>query len=542
MPLSDEAIFQRAARFRADRSVTDAHLDDVHHYIRPDSEGFFGTDIAGEKTRHKVLDNTAEQDSELLAASLHGMATSPAFRWFNYRALRDSVNRDREAKIWLEDTGRRVNKVYSSHLSNFRGQAHKAYSDVSSYGTLGMFQAEGKMGLPVFQTRPLAELYPAENSDGTIDTVYRWFKMTARQAVQEFGKNAGENVTKAFNDPKQQEQTFEFIHAVYPRSDAIPGRIDAGNLPFASVWLNVAEKVRTKESGFHEMPFHVARWQSRAGEVFGRGPGIKALPDVKMLQRSMKSTIRAQEKSINPSLQVADDGVTGDIIMSDGAINMVRPELLFRGGEAIKPILTGARPDLGEEFMESIRQRIHDAFFRTLLSVTRDPRMTATQFLEVLEETLRIFSPFLGNLHSEWLAPMLFRTLNMLERRQLLLPRPDILVGEDLEIEFISPIAKAQRLVEARGVAQTIEIMLPFGNIDPSMFDIQDIDETYRHVADLVGQPKHLLRSPDAVAAIRAQRQEAQRLDQIKQDVVDLANAAGQAAPALQNMETLGNA
>ena len=69
-----------------------------------------------------------------------------------------------------------------------------------------------------FNTLHIAEYFIQENTKGTVDTLYRKYKMTARQAVQEFGEdNLGTKVKEAVKD--KPDTQFNFIHAVEPTED-----------------------------------------------------------------------------------------------------------------------------------------------------------------------------------------------------------------------------------------------------------------------------------------------------------------------------------
>ena len=190
----------------------------------------------------------------------------------------------------------------SSDLANFAPQQHEKYLDLVAFGSACMYVEDRPGKLPLFQTRSLAECFFAESAEGRVDTNFRWFELTARQAAQRWGGKAGRRVTQAAEDTRRQDDSVRFLHAVYPRDSrrapalsedgnaarGYAGRVGQLSLPYASCWINVDEMILVEEGGFHEFPYTCPRWLKRAGEVYGRGPGMKALADVKMLQRAMK--------------------------------------------------------------------------------------------------------------------------------------------------------------------------------------------------------------------------------------------------------------
>jgi hypothetical protein len=527
-------IIDRADRMRADRGVFEAHWQEIRDLIIPLAAAVTRREVAGQKSHHAVLDGTGEQANEMLAAALVGIMTPDTVDWFTLRARDERINRDAQAAVWLEDCAQRMLSVFRAPRGGFASGQHEKYLDVCSFGTGGMFIADRPGKGILFSALPLRQLLLGEDADGRVDTVYRDFELSARQAVQRWGRRAGEKVAKAA-EGKDRDKPFRFVHAVYPRVDRDPGKSDARNMPYASCYVGVDEKQVLAEGGFQEMPFVTPRWGKRADEVYGRGPGMKALADVKMLQRSMKVTIKGVEKMIDPPLMVADDGVLSPVRVSPSAINVYRAGTMST--DPIKPLLTGGRPDLGEEFMQGIRFRIDAAFFKPLIQMIRRDRMTATEVLQVVEEGQRILGPYLGRLKAEDLGPMIERVFGIMMRVEAFAPMPEILQGQEIEIEYVSPAVKQQRLSRARGLAQFAEITGPFVALDPSLNDNLDMDRAYRDTADVLGLPKDWLLSPEIVEARRQARREAQQQEMQRQALmegVDTAANAVRALPALR--------
>jgi hypothetical protein len=135
-----------------------------------------------------------------------------------------------------------------------------------------------------------------------IDTVYRCFKHTARQAAQRWGeKMLPERVLKALENPQRQNEQFDFLHVVMPRGDYDPGRADARGKPWASYYISVADKMLVAP--------RVASRASRTASPVRHGargglwplPAMMALPDIKMLNEMAKTDIRAVHKLDRPA-------------------------------------------------------------------------------------------------------------------------------------------------------------------------------------------------------------------------------------------------
>jgi len=533
-PMNIDYLIKGAESMKSARVPFERDWRRINDLLYPLGTGFGGVSL-GASSHTEVLDNTGELASELLAAALHGMLTNPATKWFAVRAQNEKLNQNERVMVWLEQVASVMYSVFNAPNLNFAPQQHEKNMDLVNYGTGAMFIAEKNGAWPLFQTRALSEIYLGENSEGRVNKIDRWFKLSARQALEKWGDQAGAKVVAAAtsDDQKKQDQEFEFLHCTHPRIDRDPDKRDNLNMPFMSAYVNVSEKHRISEGGYPEWPWTTPRWTKRAREPYGRGCGHKAMRDTSMLQRSMKVQIRGVEKLVDPPLQVPDDGVFGAIRMTPAAINHVRADLLQYPGGGIRPISTGARPDIGEDFMRGSRDRIEKSFYNHLLQMMRDPRMTATQVIQIAEETLRVLGPMLGRLQSEDLGLMVGRVFAILQRGGAFPPPPPELDGQELKVQYVSPVAKAQRLSEARGVTQTMEVMGPMLQADPTLMDNVNGDLLFRHVADLFDWPMDTLREADRVIEIRKGRAEAAQQEAQKQDLMDGAGAAAKLLPAL---------
>ena len=167
--------------------------------------------------------------------------------------------------------------------------------------------------------------------------------------------------------------------------------------------------------------------------------------------------------------------------------------------------------------------------------MSQDVRMTATEVMQRNEEKMRLLAPVLGRLQAEMLQPLITRSFNIMLRKGLLPQPPISLQGQTVDIEYVSPLARSQRNGDVQAILRTLEIITPLAQMLPVM-DYLDTDKLVKHVTDVLGVPRKVLRSDQEVAAIREQQQEAaaqqQQLDQSSQ----MAEAGGRAAPFLKEV------
>lgn len=536
--MTAEQIIKRAETLQQARSGLDSHLQQIRDVMYPSALAFNRQETPGARNRRHIYDNTAEYALELLAAGLHGLLTNPYILWFGLRARRRELNRIRNCKIWLDQARDVMVDVMNAPAAGFAPNQHKKYLEAGAFGTGCQFIAELPGRGPLYQTRPLAECSISEGSDGRVDTVYRTFRPTARQALQEFGNRAGPKVCVAAIDPKRCDDRFTFTHATQPRRERDATLMGNRAMPWQSVYVNHDEKHIIRDSGFPEFPWVCPRMETREDEHYGRGSGMRALSDTLTLQESVRLTIRAAGRAVAPALMAADEGVFSDIDMSEDAINFVAPHLMQSGrGDPIRPIQTGANAPIGEDFNDGLRKRIERAFYNDLLQQFRDPRMVATMVIKISEETRMVLGPIVSRFEVEDAGPMIRRTLAILLRAGAIPPPPDELRGEPLEVDYEGPIAKSMRQSEVRAVSNLSEIMAPFSPQFPEVWDNVDMDEVMILSADALGVPASVMRDPREVAKIRAGRQQAQAEQLERQQALEETETVAKAAPMLMPIQ-----
>jgi len=528
-------IEARHSRAKAERSTADGVFQRIRDLCYPSGDPFMGRETPGTSTRHLVYDNTAEQAADQLAAALIGSLVNPALDWFGLRAQDAELNDRDDVKRYLSVVQGRIRMVTDSPDSRFLLEVHEYLLDFVHYGTGVMFIGDPAGRLPQFDSRPLSECTLLEGPDGQVDTVFREWQWTAAQAYAKWPEKCGPKVVAAAKDPNRQEDKFTFLHAVMPREAAPDATAPlVKRLPFASYHVNLTERLMIRESGYHENPFIASRFSKRTGEVYGRGPGHKALPDVGTLQELSKDIMDAVELGLFPPLVVDDDGVLGEIRQHSRGLNFARGDAMRRGDPIRRMEIAGV-PQLGETYLQDMRERVTRAYYNHLLQIDQDPRMTATQVLELSERTMQALSSVYGRLQTEFLGPMIARIYGILTRKPgVLPPPPPILQGRPLKAEFISPAVRQQRLAEVRAISQSMDVLAPLIQTKPEVLDNLDHNAAFRYVFEHMGSPIGLLTSPDELKRIRQARQEEAQRQAGMGDLQETLKSVGAVAPALQ--------
>lgn len=536
--LSPEDLIAATDALFAEKRPWEAQWQQVQQYALPDGPDFNRQDVAGQTNRDLIVSGAGETMLEEAADGLIGLACQPGTRWMGLSVpgLDETMHDER---VWLEQVNDVMLAVYDAPRSRFI-QAMKGYAlEWLGFGTACLF-VNGRPGdMPIYEHRPLAEIAVSEGESGFVDETVWEFEWTAKKAAARWGAALPDAIQKAAADPAQRQNKFKFRHYVYERRDHDGTKYDAASRRFRECWLAVDGKALLQEGGFFTNPYIVARCGKRGSHAYGRGRGVKALPDIKMLQRVRRATIQGAEKIINPPTQSPDDGVMGAPDLRPGMDNPVRPEYLMRGA-GIQPIVTGARPDIGMDFEESVKADIGGPLLGKVLRIPTEARMLVDQELRLQEEAMRQAGPIVGEFQTETLGPLADRTFDILARAGMFGPPaswPEALRRAEIRPTFEAPVARARNIGVVRAIAQRNQIMAPIWQTDPSLLDLHDFEREGRTIGQILGIPADLYRSPAQYKAMQKARAEAADAREQREAGKDATTMLKNATPALQMLQ-----
>ena len=511
------------------RSNWETHWQEVADLIIPRKSDIIDLKVKGDKRHLEVFDATAIHSLELLASSLHGMLTSSANRWFSLRFKETLMNENDEAKEWLENV---TDKMYIAfQRSNFQQEIFETYHDLCAFGTAGMFIEEDETSIVRFSARHIKEIYISENARGLVDCIYRRFKLTAKAAVEKFGI---ENVSREIQNIVKHSpfDEVEFCHVVKPRDIYNPKKEDKMNMPFISVYMEMDSGKIISIGGFREFPYVVPRFLKASNEIYGSSPGMNSLPDVKVLNKMVEVGLKAAQKQVDPPLLVPDDAMMLPIRTAPGSLNY------YRAGsrDRIEALNIGANNPLGLNMEEQRRKAISQTFHVDQLLVTENRNMTATEVAQRAEEKMRILGPTLGRLQVELLNPTVVRVFNIMLRNNLFPPAPEILQDQEIDVEYVSPMALAQKGQELSSIIRGLEIFGQISQVAP-VTDYIDPQGLVKEIIKILGIPAKVIRSDAEVQQITEEKQAAQQQQMDMMNAVQESQVAKNIAPAVQTLD-----
>lgn len=509
---TQQRLNKRWAALKNERSSWMTHWREISDLVLPRSGRFLATDRnKGDKRHNQIFDSTATRALRVLAAGLMAGMTSPARPWFRLTTSSPELDESAAVKTWLADVTRIMQMVFAK--SNTYRALHSMYEE------LGAFGSGASVVLPDFKTvlhhHPLTagEFAIATNGNGVVDTLYREFQMTVGQLVGEFGYEHCSMAVQNLYNSNSLDQWVTVIHGIEPRHERDSSKRDAKNMPWRSICFEATETdgKLLRESGFKQFPALCPRWATAGGDIYGNSPAMEALGDIKQLQHEQLRKAQGIDYKTKPPLQVPTAMKNYELDTLPGGVSFV--DAAGAGGGIrtafeVQLDLSHLLADIAD-----VRERIKGSFYADLflmLANGNNGQMTATEVAERHEEKLLMLGPVLERLHNEILDPLIEMTFERMMDAGIVPPPPEELQGQELNVEFVSMLAQAQRAIATNSVDRFVMNLGGVAGIKPEVLDKFDADRWADAYADMLGIDPELIVPGDKVALIRQQRAQAQ--------------------------------
>lgn len=533
--MSDDvnSILKHQAQLADDRHNFDTWWQAIAYRVMPAEAQFTIESEPGTRRTERLFTGKPVTANERFAAVMEDLLTPRTQIWSALGPENKALGDSQPVKAYFEAVNDVLFTMRYRPRANFASQKSQGYLGVGAFGNSCMFIDEEVGVGPRYKQLHMREVFWAEDEYGTVNTLYRKFKMTGRNAVKRFGDQLPEKIRK---DAEQNPfRKHEFIHCVRPNEERKRGRLDYRGMPWSSYYVACEAKQMLDVGGYTSWPFAIGRYTLAAGEVYGRSPAMACWSAIQTLHEGKKTILRAGQKEVDPPVLLSEDGALEPFNLRPGALNH---GLVSQDGQPLAiPFKTGANIPLGVELMQAEQEDIDDAFLVTIFKVLIDnPQMTATQVLEIAQQKGVLMAPVMGRQHSEDLGPLIARELDIAAKLNLLPPMPDELVqaGANYTIEYRSPLARAMRAQDGVAIMRTFDAMPAAISIDPHAALVIDVQGATRELAEINGVPAKYIRDADQVAQIVAQQQQAQAADQLVQAAPAMSQAALNAAKAEQ--------
>ena len=477
-PADYAPLLRRYEQAKDRRTAWVSTWQDCYDHALPQRGDFSRITQPGAIQTARLYEGTALDAVDQLAASLLGHLTPPWTQWFGFKPGPDLSPSEAQAlSPVLEDAA----KVIQAHFdrSNFSVEIHQCFLDLVVGGTAALYFEEAEPGAFSafkFSSVPLADIVLEEGEQGFLDGSFRQMKLTLAQLVERYpdAELPSEIVREADRDPQARFAVLESI---------LPG---GGAYDYTVLLIEQGRPVELARGKFPISPCIAFRWMKSPGELYGRSPVMKALPDIKTANKVVELILKNASIAVTGIWQADDDGVLNpaNIELVPGAII---PKAV--GSQGLKPLEMPGRFDVSQIILDDLRARIRHALLIDKLGQLDGRKMTATEVVERAAEMALLLGATYGRLQSELLTPMIRRAYAILRRRGEI---PDIaLDGRFVALDYRAPLARAQAQRNVQNVTTWITSVLAMGGEAALAVDLP---RAARFLGEALGVPSDLIR------------------------------------------------
>lgn len=525
-------IYQRMVDVRGDMPDL---WDEVIHYCFPQEHrtysSFGGSDLVsnGERRTNPVCSYPVVF-TQRLGSAIHANAFPSNDHWFQFTLEgegRVASNED-ELKDWCR-LAKDITHYRMRYGTNFYQESHALMVGLAALGT-GAFYTYWKDGGLKFRYIPIHQnFYIDSNPDGEIDMAAVLHSYTAKEAIQEYGRDkVSPEVVRSLDSNVGTDERFDYVQLIYPKQ--VFGEKYAttrGGKPYGDITVEkrTGNVVAVAQHG--SFPFATPRFLRYGNEVYGRSAAMNAMPEIKVANALRKNLMDATARSVSPAIFI--NSIAGrNVSVEAGAVNYI-PGL---DQNSVWNYPSPTNFPVGKELLADVLESLKGAFYIDVFqAIEQGKYMTATEVTERTRQKVESIAPIVTRIQKEFSERVVLRCLDLLIENGVV-PPPPLRDGDErrLKITFVSSLdamlqqgiaAKAMNFVNQLGMlGQTVAQL-------PDLNNILNVDAISRALGDANTLPATFFRTQKETDALR--QQQAQAAAAAQQAEVDAQNARSSA-------------
>lgn len=518
MRLTPEQIIKRQEAAQRKKDEFQALYMDAYEFALPQRQlyGVWEGNHTGKNKMTRVFDSTAINSTQRFANRLQSVVFPPQRKWCTLEAGNDiPADRKPTTQAVLEQYSDKMFTVLKQ--SNFDIAMGEFLLDLS-VGTACMMVQPGDDVSPInFVPVPLFLVTYEEGVNGQVDNVYRKMRMK------------GESIQRQWTDAKIPDQLARLIEEK-PTEDvelleAIVYDAKRGDYCYHVIWKHGKDEIvyrRRKTS-----PWVISRYMKVAGEIYGRGPLLTALPDIKTLNKTKELLLKNASLAVAGVYTAADDGVLNPntVKLAPGAIIPVArnggPQ-----GPALAPLPRSGDFNVSQLVINDLIQNIKRILLDESLPPENMSARSATEIVERMKELAQNLGSAFGRLINETMIPVVAKILEVMHERGLI-HLPLRVNGLEVKVTPVAPLAQAQNMEEINAIMQYMQMMQAFGGEGAIAIKT---DAAIDYIGEKLGVPA-AIRNDAAERAVILEEQQAQQAQMLAAQAVAAQAAQGQPAP-----------
>jgi hypothetical protein len=470
--------------------------EDAYEFALPQRnlyDGYWEGKVGGAKKMNRVFDSTAINSVQRFANRLQSGIFPPQRKWCRLEPGPDiPSDRAAEAQGALD--------VYTEKLfatikqSNFDIAMGEFLLDLS-VGTAVMMVQPGD-GINPINFIPVPQYLVAfeEGANGQVDNVYRRMRIKGESIQRQWpDANIDDALARKIRDKPTED--IELIEATI---------LDQKRGDYSYYVIHKDSKSELVYRKMKISPWVVSRYMKVAGEIYGRGPLITALPDIKTLNKTLELLLKNASLAIAGVFTAADDGVLNPntIKIVPGAIIPVArnggPQ-----GESLRPLPRAGDFNVSQIVINDLRQNIKRILLDESLPPDNMSARSATEVVERMKELSQNLGSAFGRLINETMIPLVSKILQVMDDRGLI-DLPLRVNGLEVRVSAVAPLAMAQSMEEVNNILQYAQIAAGAG---PEGQMAIKTGEMLDFIAEKLGIPQRVRNTPEEREFMKQQGQ-----------------------------------
>lgn len=352
---------------------------------------------------------------------------------------------------------------------------------------------------------PLYQVAHERGAYGATSAIFRTFNVKARDVEPtwtKLGFKEPAGFSKLVDDkPAENIECLEATYMDYKSGKwmyevLIKGKWDGKDNGYARVVENERDYC----------PWVVISYSTLAGESYGRGPVLMALPDARVLNKIKELSLQNASLAIAPPLMIMDDGVINfsTIKMKPGApIHVARNDGSL--GPTIKPLILGENFDVANLVIGDLQQTIRRIMMDDELPAEQGAVRSATEYMARARQGQRNSAPRARIM--DGMRQFMQLVVHALEEKEVVsaimqkhgIPPSKIRVdGLFADIEITSPMFQTQKLDKLDAMTAYLQMSAGIGGIamGPAGMAMK-VEELDPWLWENLGLPSKFIRSPE---------------------------------------------
>jgi hypothetical protein len=510
MRLSAEDVLKRHEKALTKKEDFRSLYDEAYEFALPQRnlyDGYYDGKTTGQKKMNRVFDSTAINSTQRFANRMQSGIFPPQRKWCRLEPGADIPDdRKEEAQAALD--------VYSDKLFATLKQSN---FDIA----IGEFLLDLSVGTAVMMVQPGDDINPLnfipvpqflvsfeEGANGQVDNVYRRMRIKGESLMRQWPDAVIPEELQKKIDQKPTDD-LDLIEATV---------LDQKRGDYCYHVIHKESKTELVYKRMNESPWIVSRYAKVAGEIYGRGPLITALPDIKTLNKTLELLLKNASLAIAGVYTAADDGVLNPntVKIIPGAIIPVArnggPQ-----GESLKALPRAGDFNVSQIIMNDLRMSIKRILLDESLPPDNMSARSATEVVERMKELSQNLGSAFGRLINETMIPLVTKILKVMDERGLI-DLPLKVNGLEIRVSAVAPLAMAQSMEDVQSVLQYAQIVQQAG---PQAQMTIKMDAMMDYIAEKLGIPQKIRNTQEERAMMTQQMaQAAQQVAQQAPEVI----------------------